>query len=89
MNEIDVTGVIFGMGTLVLSTVILVVVLHHVGNYLRERNERAADNRFADLVERYEQLASDMSASQSSAGEVLGDVRSRVVEIERMLREVE
>lgn len=67
MSGEDWTGVIFGMGVLILSTVILVVVLTQVGRFLSVRQERAADARNAELLE---------------------DIRTRVIEVERMLRDV-
>lgn len=87
MNE-DWTGVIFGMGVLVLGTVILVVVLVLVGRFVTDRAQRNADRRYAELAERYEALAEKVSAGQDAETESLTEIRTRVTEIERMLRDV-
>jgi hypothetical protein len=88
MSSDDLTGVIFGMGVLVLGTTILVVVLMQAGRLLNVRSQRADDNRFAELSERYETLVEKVSSGQESSAADLADIRTRVGEIERLLRDV-
>jgi hypothetical protein len=88
MSSEDLTGVIFGMGVLVLGTVILVVVLTQGVRYLNGRADRENDDRYAQLSERYEALASKVSDGQESSSADLADIRTRVGEIERLLRDV-
>lgn len=89
MSGDDWVGVIFGFGFLVLATAILIVVLHHLGKYLQARGERASESRYVALTESYEDLAGGLRTSQASTAETLEDIRARLTEIERMLREVE
>lgn len=89
MEDIDWTGVIFGMGVLVLGTVILVVVLIVGERFYRARAQRQDLLRMHDLVERYERYADEAEKHQESVDTGLSDVRARLTEIERMLREVE
>lgn len=89
MNDIDWTGLIFGVTTLVLAAAILIVVLTQGSKYLQARTERASEQRYATLTERYEELAAGVRTDQASTGETLADIRTRLAEIERMLREVE
>jgi len=88
MNGDEWTGVIFGMGVLTLGTIILVVVLVQVGPLLRARTEKKADSRYAELVQRYEQLATDLETQQRTTAEGVDELRTRTVEIERILRDV-
>lgn len=88
MNSEDLTGVIFGMGVLVLGTIILVVVLTQGVRYLNARADQASDNRFAELNERYEALVEKVAGGQEASATDLADIRTRVGEIERLLREV-
>lgn len=88
MNE-DWTGVIFGMGVLILGTVILVVVLILAGRLLAIRQQRAEDSRYVELTEQYAELAARVASGQESAAETLADIQARTAEVERMLREVD
>ena len=88
MSSEDLTGVIFGMGVLVLGTVILVVVLTQGVRYLNGRADRANDDRYAALNERYEALVEKVSDGQEASAADLADIRTRVGEIERLLRDV-
>jgi hypothetical protein len=88
MSSEDLTGVIFGMGVLVLGTIILVVVLMLAGRLFSVRAQRADDNRFAELAERYETLATRISDGQDAGASDLAEIRTRVGEIERLLRDV-
>lgn len=89
MNDIDWTGLIFGTLVLVLAASILIVVLVQGNKYLLARFGRAADERYAELVTRYEKLAGEVGAAQAGNAETLADLRGRVIEIDRMLREVQ
>ncbi len=88
MSSDDLTGVIFGMGVLVLGTTILIVVLMQAGRLLNVRSQRAEDNRFAELAERYEALADKVSGGQDASAAELAEINTRVGEIERLLRDV-
>ena len=88
MSSDDLTGVIFGMGVLVLGTTILVVVLMQAGRLLNVRAQRAEDSRFAELAERYEVLVAKVSGGQDASAAELAEINSRVGEIERLLRDV-
>jgi len=88
MSSDDLTGVIFGMGVLILGTIILVVVLMQAGRLINLRSQRTEDNRYAELTERYEALAVKVSGGQDASAEDLADIRTRVGEIERLLRDV-
>jgi hypothetical protein len=88
MSSDDLTGVIFGLGVLVLGTVILVVVLTLAGRIFSVRAQRADDNRYAELAERYEALAAKVGDGQDAGAADLAEIRTRVGEIERMLRDV-
>ena len=88
MSSEDLTGVIFGMGVLVLGTIILVVVLMQTGRLINLRSQRTEDSRYAELAERYEALATKVSGGQDASAEDLADIRTRVGEIERLLRDV-
>jgi len=88
MSSDDLTGIIFGMGVLILGTIILVVVLMQVGRLINARTQRTDDNRFAELTERYEALAVKVSDGQEASAADLADIRTRVGEIERLLRDV-
>lgn len=82
-------GLVFGFGVLVLGTILLVVILIQGGSFQRAkiaRREQAADR---ELIARYEELTEATSTAQQQTAEDLADVRRRVAEIERMIREVD
>ena len=89
MEDIDWTGVIFGMGVLVLGTIILVVVLIVAERFYRARAQRHDMVRLTTLVEKYEQTAAESADHQRATTADLADMRTRLESIERMLREVE
>lgn len=89
MDDIDLTGVIFGTLTLTLMTIIVVVVLHQAGHYARARTARKDEERLVALVDRYERSAAATSGYQEAAAGDLAEIRSRLDAIERLLREVE
>jgi hypothetical protein len=88
MEDVDWTGVIFGMGVLTLGTIILVVVLIVGERFYRARAQRQDLVRLASLVERYERTAGATEEHQRTAAGDLADVRTRLESIERMLSEV-
>ena len=88
MSSDDLTGVIFGMGVLTLGTIILVVVLTQAVRYLNGRADRENDDRYAALNERYEVLVEKVTGGQEASAADLADIRTRVGEIERLLRDV-
>jgi len=89
MNDDDLVGVLFGLGFLILATVVLVVVLIQVGAFSRARIARRDESQLQSLVDRYEQLASESTRVQATATAELTVVRERLDAIERMLREVD
>ena len=88
-EEIDWTGVIFGMGVLVLGTIILVVVLIVAERFYRARAVRQDMDRLVSLVERYEKTSDQTQRHEETAATELTQVRARLDGIERLLREVE
>ncbi len=82
-------GLIFGMGVLVLGTIIVVVVLMQMGHYARARTARKDEERLVALVDRYERSVAATARYQEAAAGDLAEVRSRLDGIERLLREVE
>jgi hypothetical protein len=89
MNDEDLVGVLFGLGFLILATVVLVVVLIQVGAFSRARITRRDETQLQSLVDRYEELATESTRHQGTASAELTVVRERLDAIERMLREVE
>lgn len=89
MDEVDWNGVFFGLGFLVLATVVLVVVLIQLGAFSKARISRRQEDEFRALSERYEALAVASTDTQQTAAAELTAIRGRLDEIERMLREVE
>lgn len=85
----DLTGVIFGIGVLTLGTVILVVALILAGSFARAKVARREELKLEELTQRYEELAAQVRAHQDTLAADTADIRSRVMEIERMLREVD
>lgn len=85
----DWTGVIFGMGVLILGTIILVVVLVLASSFAKAKIARREQHDLEALVKRYEDLASQVRDHQDTLAADTADVRRRVVEVERILREVD
>jgi hypothetical protein len=88
MNDIDWTGVIFGMGVLILGTIILVVVLIVGERFYRARAQRQDMVRLTALVERYAASAESTARHEESVATDLAVVRNRLDSIERLLRDV-
>lgn len=80
--------VIFGAGSLLLCTIVVVVILIVAGRYLKTRSDRVPEEKLSELTERYQALAEAVSERQETHSADLADIRTRVVEIERLLREV-
>ncbi len=88
-QAIDWNGVIFGMGVLILGTIILVVVLIVAKRFYRARALRQDMERLHSLVERYEKTTDSRERHQQTAATELNEVRTRLDSVERLLREVE
>lgn len=88
MGDMDWTGVIFGMGVLILGTIIVVVVLIVAERFYRARAQREDLLKLTDLVKRYEQSTTTNAKLQESATAELVEVRKRLDAIERMLNDV-
>lgn len=82
-------GVIFGMGVLILGTVILVVVLILAGSFAKAKVARREEEKLEAILHRYEDLASHVRDHQSAIATDTADVRRRVIEVERILRAVD
>ena len=89
MESMDWQTVTMGLGVLILTTIVVVVILMQVGSFSRGRVARQEAERYREVVARYETNATDQAQFQSAAAADLVDVRQRLTEIERMLREVE
>ncbi len=89
MDEVDWNGVFFGLGFLILSTIVLVAVLIQVGAFSRARIARRTEEHFEQLMTSYRALADRSTAHIERASGDLADVRARLASIERLLREVE
>ncbi|GAB08658.1 hypothetical protein GOARA_014_00060 [Gordonia araii NBRC 100433] len=85
----DWTGVIFGMGVLILGTILVVVVLLVASSLAKAKVARRDEEKLEELVKRYEALSTQLREHQETLAADTGDVRRRVVEIERILREVD
>lgn len=82
-------GLVFGFGVLVLGTIILIVILIQGGSFQRARMARREQAAERELLERYEDLAGRTTRNQDSVRAELSEIRDRLAEVERMLREVE
>lgn len=82
-------SVIYGAGVLLLGTIILVVILILAGSFAKARVARRDEEKHEQLLQRYEDLARRLSDQQEGLAADTSDVRRRVTEIERMLREVD
>lgn len=92
MNEQDTEfwyGLVFGFGGFALTAVVLVVILVQVGAFTRARMVRRDEARDQELIDKYEQLATQSQHAQESATTELAGMRQRLEAIERLLREVE
>lgn len=85
----DWTGLIFGTLVLILITVIFMTILLVGASYLKARSARHDEQRLEQLVARYEELLARSDKHNEAFSADMADVRGRVVEIERMLREVD
>jgi hypothetical protein len=82
-------GLLFGLGTLVLGTIVLVIVLIQGGAFARARVARRETAQERELIARYEELADSSASTQDNVSTELSQIRRRLDDIERMLREVE
>ena len=63
MDDVDWEGIFFGLGVLILGTVLVVAVLIQIGAFSRARIARRDDKELRAVVERYEQLAGSADAT--------------------------
>jgi hypothetical protein len=82
-------GLIFGMGVLVLGTIILIVILIQLGAFSRARAARREQAQEQQLISKYEELVDRSAEHQKVASAELTTIRERLDAIETMLREVE
>jgi hypothetical protein len=89
MDDVDWEGIFFGLGVLILGTVLVVVTLIQIGAFSRARIARRDDQELKAVVERYEQLAGTSTRHQETVATELGAVRARLDEIEALMRQVD
>jgi ABC-type transport system involved in cytochrome bd biosynthesis fused ATPase/permease subunit len=85
----DWYGLIFGLGFLVLVTILLVVILLQLGAFSRARIARREKAMEQELISKYESLADQTAEHQKGASAELATIRERLDAIETLLREVE
>lgn len=79
----------FGMGVLVLTTILIVVVVREIGRSKRARAEIAREAEYKLLAERYDTFTSSTAAAQERYATDVAEVRRRLTEVEALLRTVE
>lgn len=89
MDEVDWNGVFFGLGFLILATVVLVAILIQAGAFSRARIARKTEEHYEQLMTSYRALADRSTGHIERTSAELTEVRTRLDSIERLLREVE
>lgn len=89
MDEVDWNGVFFGLGFLILATVVLVAILIQAGAFSRARIARKTEEHYERLMTSYRSLADRSTGHIERTSTELTEVRARLDAIERLLREVE
>lgn len=89
MDEVDWNGVLFGLGVLILGTVLIVTTLVQLGAFSRARIARRDESEQKALVEKYERLAGESTRHQETVATELVAVRTRLDEIEALMRQVD
>jgi uncharacterized membrane protein len=79
---------LFAIGVLALGTAIIITVLILTGTFAKARIARREEEKLEELIQRYDDLATQIRNHQDALAADTSDVRRRVVEVERMLREV-
>lgn len=82
-------GVAFGMGCLILATIVLVVVIRQVSENRRAKMLVAREEAYRALAERYDALQADTSSQQARTVAELEGLRERLTAIEGLLRSVD
>ncbi|MGH3481180.1 MAG: hypothetical protein ACRDQD_30710 [Nocardioidaceae bacterium] len=85
----DWYGLFFGLGFLILVTIILVVILIQIGAFTRARIARREQAQEQAMIDKYESLAGRSAQHQETTSAELTTIRERLDSIETMLREVE
>jgi len=85
----DWYGLFFGLGFLILITIVLVVILIQLGAFSRARMARREQAAEQAMIDKYESLADQSAEHQKTTSAELTTIRARLDSIETMLREVE
>lgn len=85
----DWYGLFFGLGFLILVTIVLVVILIQVGAFTRARIARREQAQEQAMIDKYESLADRSAQHEETTSAELTTIRERLDSIETMLREVE
>jgi uncharacterized membrane protein len=85
----DWYGLFFGLGFLILVTIVLVVILIQLGAFTRARIARREQAQEQAMIDRYESLADQSAQHQKTTSTELTTIREQLDSIETMLREVE
>ncbi len=92
-REIDwesvIFGVGFGLGFLILGTIILIVVIRQFGESRRAKMLVAREEAYRQLAERYDALQAEAAATQRQTLDELRALNQRTSSIETLLRSVE
>jgi hypothetical protein len=88
-SGIDVTGIIFGLSTMIIATVIVLFLLKTYADYRKAKLTSDQDEKVRQLVNRYEQLAESTLDAQQRVATELTEVRGRVTNVEQFLRTVD
>lgn len=81
-------GMIFVLGLLTLTTVLLVVFIWQIFATSRARASAAREEAYQKLAERATAAQESTAQEQQKISEDLRDLRTRVAAIEKLLREV-
>lgn len=91
-NEIDWTGVIFGVtfgfGFLVLMTILIVVGVRTWASNKQAAAALARDDAFRKLAESYDSLLQRTAVAQQATAADLAELRGSVTQMEKLMREV-
>jgi hypothetical protein len=82
-------GAVLALGALTLIVFLIVALLSMVQDIWKVRHKRAAQEELQQLVQRYEQLASNTLDAQQRFAIDVSELRARTSSIEQILRTVE
>lgn len=82
-------GAVLALGALALFVFLIVAVMATVQEFVKIRYKRASQEELHQLVQRYEQLASNTLDAQQRFANDVAELRARTSSIEQILRTVE